>query len=165
MRRLSTEDSPGNSLTCADDRGPGSHSAGERGSATVVGIGAVLALLALTAAAVQFGAAVITRHRAEAAADLAALAAAAYLVNGDATACDQARRVAGRMTVRMVACEPSGWEVSVEIEAAPPGFLDRFGVARAMARAGPAPAEADPSQWATTNGRRPAMNDSAAIRP
>ena len=111
---------------------------GERGSATVVGIGAVLALLAVFALALQLGSAMITRHRVEAAADLAALAAAAHAVSGTPQACGRARRVAENMAVRLTACEVRGWEVSVRAEAAPPGFLARFGMARATARAGPA---------------------------
>ncbi len=110
----------------------------ERGAATVVGLGAVLVVLAVFAVAVQLGAAVITRHRAEAAADLAALAAAAHAVDGPAAACATGRRVTDRMAVRMVVCELDGWEVDVEVEAAPPGLLARFGTARATARAGPA---------------------------
>jgi len=111
---------------------------GEQGSATVVGIGAVLAVLAVFAIAFQLAAAVITRHRAEAAADLAALAAAAYTVSGTSDACATARRVTDRMAVRMVSCELHGWEASVRVEAVPPGALARFGTARATARAGPA---------------------------
>lgn len=111
---------------------------GERGSATVVGLAAVLAVLTFFAIAVQFGAAVTTRHRAEAAADLAALAAAAYAADGTEAACATARRVTDRMAVRMASCELHGWEANVRIEAAPPGVLARFGTARAAARAGPA---------------------------
>ena len=111
---------------------------GERGSATVVGVGAILALLAVFAVALQLGSAVTTRHRAEAAADLAALAAASNAVAGTTTACARAERVADRMAVQITACEVQGWEVSVSVEAAPPGVLARFGMARATARAGPA---------------------------
>jgi len=114
---------------------------GERGSATVVGLGAVLALLTVFAIALQLGAAVITRHRAEAAADLAALAAAAHAVGGEPAACASAGRVTDRMAVRMVSCELRGWDAIVRVEAAPPGLLARFGVARATARAGPVPPE------------------------
>ena len=112
--------------------------AGERGAATVVGVAAVLVVLAAFAVAVQLGAAVITRHRAEAAADLAALAAAARVTAGPADACASARRVTDRMVVRMEACELDGWEVTVRVEASPPGLLGRFGTSRAIARAGPA---------------------------
>jgi len=111
---------------------------GEQGCATVVGLGAVLAVLTVFAIAVQLGAAVITRHRAEAAADLAALAAAAQAAGGTAEPCATARRVTDRMGGRILSCELHGWEVQVRVEATPPGFLARFGTSRASARAGPA---------------------------
>jgi secretion/DNA translocation related TadE-like protein len=115
---------------------------GEQGSATIVGLGAVITLLAVFAVALQLGAAVITRHRAQSAADLAALAAAAYAVGGTSAACATAQRVTDRMAVRMVSCELSGWEASVWVEAVPPGMLARLGTARAEARAGPVDAAA-----------------------
>jgi len=111
---------------------------GERGSATVVGVAAVLALLAVFGIALQLGAAVITRHRAEAAADLAALAAASKAVSGTPAACAAAHRVADHMAARITSCELHGWEASVRVEATPAGALARFGTARATARAGPA---------------------------
>lgn len=116
----------------------GTASTGEDGSATVVGAAAVLALLAVFAVVVQLGAAVATRHRAEAAADLAALAAAAWSTGGDERACAAARRVTERMSVRLVSCELRGWQSTVNVEAAPSGSLASFGTARATARAGPA---------------------------
>ena len=111
---------------------------GERGSVTVVGVAAVAAVLAMLAIAMQLGAAVITRHRAEAAADLAALAVAAGAVDGTKAACASGQRVTDAMTVRLVSCELHGWEASVQVEAVAPGVLARFGSARASARAGPA---------------------------
>jgi secretion/DNA translocation related TadE-like protein len=125
---------------------------GERGSATVVGVGAVLALLTVFALAVHLGSAVITRHRAEAAADLAALAAAATTVGGTPQACARAQRVADRMATRITSCDVHGWEVSVQVEASPPGPLGRFGTARATARAGPAA-----NRWAISGAFRRAV--------
>lgn len=122
----------------------------ERGSATVVGVGAVLAFLAVFAVALQFGAAVVTRHRAEAAADLAALAAAANATSGAATACAAAKRVTDGMAARVASCELYGWEASVVVEAEPPGVLARYGTARVTARAGPVPQ----SSLQTPHGRR-----------
>lgn len=110
---------------------------GEHGSATVAGVGATLAILAVFAVAMQLGSAVITRHRAEAAADLAALAAAGHAISGTVAACATARRVTDRMAVRMVSCELHGWVAKVQVEAAPSSVLARFSVARAAARAGP----------------------------
>lgn len=112
--------------------------AGDRGSATVVGLAACLVLIVVLGLALQLGAALVTRHRAEAAADLAALAAAAHAVSGDQTACAAARRVTDGMAVRLVSCELTGWNAAVTVQAQPPGPLAGFGVAEATARAGPA---------------------------
>jgi secretion/DNA translocation related TadE-like protein len=109
----------------------------ERGSATVVGAGLVVIVLALFAVGVQLGAAVVTRHRAEAAADLAALAAAARAVSGSEAACAVAARVAGRMAVRLESCELDGWDAVVRVTARPPPLIEQFGAASATARAGP----------------------------
>jgi secretion/DNA translocation related TadE-like protein len=113
---------------------------GERGSATLIGAGSVLALLAMLAVCLQLGVAVITRHRAEAAADLAALAVASHAVLGTDAACADGRRVTDRMAVGLVACQLQGWEATVEVEATTGGLLATFGGARAAARAGPAEA-------------------------
>jgi secretion/DNA translocation related TadE-like protein len=104
----------------------------------VVGVAAILALLAIFGLGLQLGAAVVTRHRAEAAADLAALAAAANAASGAMAACAAAQRVADRMAVRIASCQLRGWQASVRVEATPPGALGRFGTARATASAGPA---------------------------
>ena len=72
--------------------------AGERGSASVVAAAMIVALVAITAGSAHIGAAVIARHRAQAAADLAALAAAAYLPTGMQSACAQASALAARMS-------------------------------------------------------------------
>lgn len=120
-------------------RRDGASACGERGSATVLGVGCVLVVLVVFVAAMQFGAVVITRHRAAAAADLAALAAASHAVAGTDHACATARRITDRMVVRMSACELDGWDATVQVEASPPGPLGRFGTARATARAGPTP--------------------------
>jgi secretion/DNA translocation related TadE-like protein len=119
----------------------------------VVGAAAVLALLAVFAVAVQLGGAVVTRHRAEAAGDLAALAAAAWATSGAERACVAARRVTDRMAVRLVSCELRGWQAAVQVEARPPGALARFGAARASARAGPVGATSQIRGAPTTNGR------------
>ena len=53
-------------------------------------------LLAITAGGAYVGSAVIARHRAQAAADLAALAAAVHLADGTGAACTQGVRVGAR---------------------------------------------------------------------
>lgn len=120
------------------------HRPADSGVATIGAAGAIAAILVLVTVVVGVGAAAVTRHRAEAAADLAALAVAAYALDGSA-ACDRAGRVAGRMGVRLSRCALDGWDAVVEVAATPPGFIARFGTVSARARAGPAPGDDRPS--------------------
>jgi secretion/DNA translocation related TadE-like protein len=94
-------------------------------------------LLALTVAGVYVGSAVIARHRAQAAADLAALAGAQNLADGSAAACTRAAELARAMRTTVAQCAVEGLDVIVTVDAAV--ALGRFGVgpARATARAGP----------------------------
>ncbi|MDM7487173.1 flp pilus-assembly TadE/G-like family protein [Rhodococcus sp. CSLK01-03] len=107
----------------------------DRGSASVVGCFVAVALIAVTGLLVQIGAGVATRHRAQGAADLAALAVAGALDRGAGTACSEANRIAARMRVQVRSCTVDGWDAVVEVEAAVslPGGRQ----ARAIARAGP----------------------------
>ncbi|QDQ96455.1 Rv3654c family TadE-like protein [Tomitella fengzijianii] len=108
----------------------------EAGSATVFAALGMLAVLAFTALCVQVGGAVVARHRAQAAADLAALAAAAALADG-AEACSAARPVARRNGAGVSACEVEGRTVLVHATASLPlrGFPGPD-VAEAVARGG-----------------------------
>jgi secretion/DNA translocation related TadE-like protein len=110
----------------------------ERGSATVMVAGMVVVLMVLVVLGLQLGGAVLTRHRAAAAADLAALAAAGQLAAGVDRACARARQVAERMSVTTTACRVVEWEAYVEVTARPPGWAALSGTANAHARAGPA---------------------------
>jgi secretion/DNA translocation related TadE-like protein len=101
---------------------------------TVGGIGAVAVVLS---GLLLFVSAVVTRHRAESAADLAALAAAGAAVAGEDRACAEARCVTARMDVDLRSCRLVGWDALVEVAAAPPTVLGLFGSAAARARAGP----------------------------
>ena len=94
----------------------------------------VAVLLWVTGASAYVGAAVVARHRAQAVADLAALAAAARLPAGVAAACASASAVAREMRVDDVGCRVDDLDVVVTV-AVPVVFA---GVARAAARAGPA---------------------------
>src|SRR5262245_33216312 len=69
----------------------------DRGSATVWAVGGIAVIVGLLAASLWFAAAVVVRHRAESAADLAALAAASSAVAGEHRACDEARWVTDHM--------------------------------------------------------------------
>ncbi|MFL6120464.1 Rv3654c family TadE-like protein [Actinophytocola sp.] len=118
---------------------------GDRGAATVWTAGVVAAVAVLTVWLLWFVSAVVTRHRAESAADLAALAAATKAVAGERAACDEARWVAGQMGVELRSCRLSGWDALVEVVAAPPGVLSRLRPAVARARAGPVEQDAEAS--------------------
>ena len=95
------------------------------------------ALLAITVGGVYVGSAVVARHRAQAAADLAALAAAGHLAQGSAVACSHALALAKAMRTSVSQCTVDDLDVVVTVDAAV--ALGRFGVrpARATARAGP----------------------------
>ena len=86
-------------------------------------------VLAFTIGGCYLASAVIARHRAQAAADLAALAAAARLPVGADVACGQASAIADAMRVGVADCVVDGLDVVVTTTAGP---------ARAAARAGPA---------------------------
>ncbi|RKT52139.1 secretion/DNA translocation related TadE-like protein [Saccharothrix australiensis] len=91
-------------------------------------------LCSLVVFGVWLGEVVIARHRAAAAADLAAVAAAGWLVDGSSSACGKAAWVAERMESELVACDVSGWEVVVEVRG--PGSVVGAPSARARAGAG-----------------------------
>ncbi|TDD87451.1 hypothetical protein E1202_16705 [Saccharopolyspora karakumensis] len=109
----------------------------DRGSATVLAAVLSLVVLVLLGWLVQLGAATAARQRAEGAADLAALAAAAHVIGGPEHACAQARRVTGGMRTHLLTCTLTGREVRVEVA----GELAGRQPPSARARAGPAPVE------------------------
>ena len=102
----------------------------ESGGATVLACFTLAALVVVTAALVHVGGVVVSRHRAQSAADLAALAAAYALDGGGESACAAASSIADRSV--------DGWQVVVAttVSAAGSGVLP-IGPARAVARAGP----------------------------
>lgn len=108
------------------------------GVATVLTAGAVAALLAVYSLLIWFGSAVIARHRAAAAADLAALAAASYARDGPERACRRAGFVAERMGGTLGSCLLRDQDALVKVSMAPRGVPAAFGAATARARAGPA---------------------------
>ena len=111
--------------------------ADDRGSASVMAVSLVFVILLLSLGTAQVGSAVVARHRAQAAADLAALTGAIALPDGQSHACDQAREVAGRMGSRMTSCAVDELDVVVVVDS-PVGLVLRDRTARATARAGPA---------------------------
>lgn len=102
---------------------------------TVLAAVLIATLVTLTLGGAWLGAAVVARHRAQAAADLAALAAAARLPGGAAAACRQAQVVAEAMRATLQGCDVERLDVTVTVSARVGG---RIGAkAGAIARAGP----------------------------
>lgn len=115
--------------------------AGDRGAGTVLVLAVCAGLVALGAGLGVLGQAAVARHRAEAAADLAALAAADVLLGraaGDACARAEGTAAANRAT--LASCEVgSGSTVAVVVRVRPAGAAALLGPATGRARAGPAP--------------------------
>ncbi|MFI1533554.1 Rv3654c family TadE-like protein [Streptomyces anandii] len=104
----------------------------DRGSATVWSVGAIALLCVVFGVGLALGQAVVTRHRAAGAADLAALAAADHWAEGRAAACARADRVARAQDTHLVRCAVVG-EVSDVTATSRRGPFR----AEARARAGP----------------------------
>ena len=117
---------------------------GDGGSATVLVLALVAVLAAVAALLVGAGALVVARHRADSAADLAALAAAARALDGAGAACRAADGVARATGAALVGCRLQGEDAVVTVEVTPPGGLARVGRARSTARAGPASGTSGP---------------------
>lgn len=106
------------------------------GSATVLVLALSLVLLMTGVLLTALGAVAVARHRAAAAADLSALAAARALQAG-ADPCAAARRVAVAAGAGVDVCSVDGAAVRVVAFVRPAGPLGQLGVAHAQARAGP----------------------------
>lgn len=107
---------------------------GEGGAATVLAALLVAVLVVVVAAGAYLGSAIIARHRAQAAADLAALASAARLPLESQTACAAGVSLANSMVAGQAECVVDGLDAVVTVSVQTP-----FGAtARATARAGPA---------------------------
>lgn len=95
------------------------------------------ALVLIAVASAHIGSAVIARHRAQAAADLAALAGADAVPAGIGVACARAERLAQEMDAVLGSCALDELDVVVTVRVAP-GLGGRWsGPATALARAGP----------------------------
>lgn len=109
----------------------------DAGMASVWAAGAIAALLVVVSLVWTLGSAMVTRHRAAGAADLAALAAAGHVAAGRDAACVRAGRIAELMRVRLRECRLEHWDALVVVEAAGPDLLAPFGSPTAKSRAGP----------------------------
>ncbi|GGZ80983.1 hypothetical protein GCM10010344_55080 [Streptomyces bluensis] len=105
----------------------------DRGSATVWAVGAIAVLCVIFGALLAMGQAVVIRHRAAGAADLAALAAADHWTQGGDAACAMAERVARAQGTRLVRCAIEGETSDVRVASGKGPFS-----AEARSRAGPA---------------------------
>lgn len=109
---------------------------GERGAASLLLV-SCLAVLLLVGAALGVVAAMVRAHRtAQAAADLAALAAASALQRGG-EACLAADALAAANAATLVGCEVAGDDVVVRVRVTGPRWLGQTGDLAALARAGP----------------------------
>ena len=109
----------------------------ERGSATVLVVGIVAAAVLFAGAFAAMGQASAARHRAQGAADAAALAGAARVLLGEGEACGAAADMVAVNDADFVGCEVSDLEVTVYVTVDPAGIPAIFGPARAVSRAGP----------------------------
>ena len=109
----------------------------DRGSATVVMLGVIGAVLLLTISGLVLASAVLASHRARAAADLAALAASGMLIRGEpaSAACAAGAQVAAVNHARLQQCIASATEIRLSV--AVTAGVTGVGVATARSRAGP----------------------------
>lgn len=110
----------------------------------MVMLGVIAVVLMVTVSGLILASAVLASHRARAAADLAALAAAGVLIRGEpsAAACQCAARVASANHAEVRSCTTLGTEVRLRV--AVPAGVKGLGVATARSRAGPGPVEPRP---------------------
>jgi secretion/DNA translocation related TadE-like protein len=110
----------------------------ERGSGTVWMVALIAVVGVFSVFGLALGQAMTARHRAGAAADLAALAAADRALEGPRAACDRARVVAAAHGARLLDCALDGEVSDVRVEIEVPAALVTLAPARVRARAGPA---------------------------
>ena len=112
------------------------------GSATIWSLSIIVMLTAAMMLALALAAAVIQRHRATSAADLAALAGAGQVLAGPAAACGRAAEIARRHAAALERCDVGATSVAVEVSLPHElGWLGRqvLAPARGRARAGVGP--------------------------
>lgn len=107
------------------------------GSATIWVLAAMSVVLLAGLAGIAVGGAVVARHRAESAADLAALAGADGLAAGSSAPCNAAAELVRANGGLLVSCTVIVDDVVVVVQVAPVGLPHGWGASRASARAGP----------------------------
>jgi secretion/DNA translocation related TadE-like protein len=109
----------------------------DTGSATVWVVTAMAFVLGVGGVSGSVGVVTVERHRADTAADAAALAAAGQVIAGQATACAAAAAIARTDGAELTRCGLDGAGAQVEVRVALPGVLARFGQAVGRSHAGP----------------------------
>lgn len=109
----------------------------DKGFVTVAVVGLLLVLLCLGGLTATMGSIAVLRHRAAAAADLSALAAAQHAIEGPQAACAAAQTVARAHGADLRSCQLEGSEAIVAVRIGGPGRLAGLGHAQGRARAGP----------------------------
>jgi secretion/DNA translocation related TadE-like protein len=109
----------------------------DSGSATVWVVTAMALVLGVGGVSGSVGVVTVERHRADTAADAAALAAAGQVIAGQAAACAAAAEIARADGAELSRCGLDGAGAQVETRVTLPGVLARFGHAVGQARAGP----------------------------
>ena len=109
----------------------------DRGSVTVLVVAFIAALWLAVTAAAAYGGAVLGRHRAGTAADLAAFAAAVHVLDGESRACSVASQVAMRNGGVLTSCRIGGEDVEVKVSRSVEIAGVGLRTAAARARAGP----------------------------
>ncbi|GAA1953646.1 hypothetical protein GCM10009798_11010 [Nocardioides panacihumi] len=108
----------------------------DRGSAVPFAVACLGLVLLLGAALGVVGAMVVDHRRAQAAADLAALAGASALGDGG-DGCGAAARIAAGNGASLADCVAEGADLRVTVVVRGPGWLGAHGDLTAQARAGP----------------------------
>lgn len=113
--------------------------AGDRGSATIWVVMLVMLLTMVWVGLASVGAAVVARHRASAAADLAALAAASAAERAIPNPCAAAREIAEMHGGHVSGCRLDGLTADVVVTVDVAGVLAFGASAAGRSRAGPGP--------------------------
>ena len=116
---------------------PGRSRRSERGAATLLAVSFLGVLLLVGSALAVVGGLVVAHRTAQSAADLAALAGAAAIVDG-VDPCPAAARLAADNGARLQRCTVVSREVTVEVTVPGPRWLGQSHDLTAQGRAGPA---------------------------
>lgn len=117
------------------------HRPRDDGFATVLAAAVIAVTVVLLGLGVGLGGAILARHRAESAADLAALAGASEAVSGTETACGRADDVARTNGAVLTSCVWRGWVVAVVVSRPCHCLPSVAGSAVGRAQAGPTAAD------------------------